>query len=77
MASNGHCNSLPRILVTGATGYVGGRLLRRLEDLGYPVRCLARRPESLAGDVAPATEVDGGDALVSGDGRAINGRAGA
>jgi len=32
-------------LVTGATGYVGGRLLRRLVEDGRPVRALARRPE--------------------------------
>jgi uncharacterized protein YbjT (DUF2867 family) len=32
-------------LVTGATGYVGGRLLRRLVEEGRPVRALARRPE--------------------------------
>jgi uncharacterized protein YbjT (DUF2867 family) len=30
------------ILVTGATGYVGGRLVPRLLDSGYNVRCLAR-----------------------------------
>lgn len=30
------------ILVTGATGYVGGRLAPRLLDSGYKVRCLAR-----------------------------------
>ena len=35
-------------LVTGATGYVGSRLLRRLVAEGRPVRALARRPESLA-----------------------------
>ena len=34
--------SRPRVLVTGATGYVGGRLVPRLLELGYPVRCLAR-----------------------------------
>ena len=32
-------------LVTGATGYIGSRLLRRLAGEGRPVRALARRPE--------------------------------
>lgn len=35
-------------LVTGATGYVGGRLARRLLDEGRPVRALARDPSRLA-----------------------------
>ncbi|MEA3246988.1 MAG: SDR family oxidoreductase [Gemmatimonadota bacterium] len=51
------------ILLTGATGYVGGRLLSRLEALGHRVRCLARRPEALAGRVGPGTEVVRGDVL--------------
>lgn len=34
-------------LVTGATGYVGGRLIERLRGDGRPVRALARRPELL------------------------------
>jgi len=34
-------------LVSGGTGYVGGRLLRRLAAEGRPVRALARRPERL------------------------------
>jgi len=51
------------ILVTGATGYVGGRLLRLLEERGATVRCLARRPEYLQGRVRPATEVVAGDVL--------------
>ena len=31
-----------RVLVTGATGYIGGRLVPRLLDAGYRVRCVAR-----------------------------------
>ena len=56
-------NTAPRILLTGATGYVGGRLLRRLEARGVRVRCLARRPEFLRDRVAPSTEVIQGDLL--------------
>ena len=52
-----------KILLTGATGYVGGRLLQTLEARHYPVRCLARRPEYLASRVARTTEVVGGDVL--------------
>ena len=51
------------MLLTGATGYVGGRLLRKLEQSGRPVRCMARRPEALLGRVADHTEVVGGDIL--------------
>ncbi len=53
----------PRVLLTGATGYVGGRLLAELERRGVSVRCFARRPEALHGRVAPSTEIAGGDAL--------------
>lgn len=48
-------------LLTGATGYVGGRLLEELESSGVPVRCMARRPENLASRVADTTEVVRGD----------------
>jgi len=51
------------ILLTGATGYVGGRLLRALEGSGKGVRCLARRPEFLKARVATTTEVVQGDVL--------------
>jgi uncharacterized protein YbjT (DUF2867 family) len=37
-----------RALVTGATGYIGGRLIPRLLEAGWSVRCLARHPEKLA-----------------------------
>jgi uncharacterized protein YbjT (DUF2867 family) len=51
------------ILLTGATGYIGGRLLRRLQETDRQVRCLTRRPEVLAGRIAPATRVVVGDLL--------------
>ena len=53
----------PLILVTGASGYVGGRLVPALEAGGYRVRCLARRPEFLAGRFQADTEVVKGDVL--------------
>lgn len=37
------------ILVTGATGYIASRLIPRLLDSGYRVRCLARDPLRLKG----------------------------
>ncbi len=51
------------ILLTGATGYVGGRLLGALEARGHRVRCLARRPEYLRDRASAKTEVVPGDVL--------------
>src|SRR5688572_24103670 len=51
------------ILLTGATGYVGGRLLRVLERQGHRLRCLARRPEFLKPKVSAETEIVAGDVL--------------
>ena len=39
----------PLVLITGATGYVGGRVLPRLLGAGYRVRCLVRDPARLQG----------------------------
>ena len=51
------------VLVTGATGYIGGRLVPVLEGAGVHLRCLARRPAALAARVSPTTEVVAGDVL--------------
>jgi uncharacterized protein YbjT (DUF2867 family)/uncharacterized protein YndB with AHSA1/START domain len=53
------------ILLTGATGYIGGRLLKALEQQGFRIRCLARQPEFLRARVAVGTEVVAGDVLDS------------
>jgi uncharacterized protein YbjT (DUF2867 family) len=49
------------VLLTGATGYVGGRLLTLLQQQGHRVRCLTRRPEALQDRVNGTTEVVAGD----------------
>jgi uncharacterized protein YbjT (DUF2867 family) len=54
----------PRILLTGATGYIGGRLLKALEAEGPgEIRCLARRPAHLKPRVGAGTQVLEGDLL--------------
>jgi hypothetical protein len=45
------------VLLTGATGYVGGRLGKALEAAGTALRCLARRPEHLAARFGAGTEI--------------------
>lgn len=58
-------NGSKLILVTGATGYVGGRLVPRLLEAGYRVRCLVRDPNRLQGRPwLKRVEVVSGDALV-------------
>jgi uncharacterized protein YbjT (DUF2867 family) len=55
------------ILVTGATGYVGGRLVPRLLEAGYRVRVLVRDPARLHGRPwFDKVDVVTGDALTEG-----------
>ena len=53
----------PLVLLTGASGYVGGRLLKALEATRVRLRCVARRPDYLRSRVAAETEVVRGDVL--------------
>ena len=52
-----------RILLTGATGYVGGKLLKKLEQAGHEIHCLARTPEKITA-VGSNTTLFQGDVLV-------------
>ena len=52
------------VFVTGATGYIGGRLVPRLLEAGFRVRCLARSPRKL--DDRPWTGHPGVE-IVAGD----------
>ena len=45
------------ILLTGATGYIGGRLIRPLESTGRPLRLMVREPQRLRPDHPPASFV--------------------
>lgn len=54
---------VPTILLTGGSGYVGGRLIPLLERQGVKLRCLARSPEKLRPRVETATEIVKGDVL--------------
>ena len=53
----------PLILIAGATGYVGGELLKSLLAAGYSLRCLARRPDVLRAKKLSGLEVVPGDVL--------------
>jgi uncharacterized protein YbjT (DUF2867 family) len=52
---------MARTLVTGASGYIGSRLVRELHSLGEPVGCVARDPRRVRFD--PAVTVHRADML--------------
>lgn len=49
------------VILTGATGYIGGRLLGLLEEEDHKLRCITRRPEALEGHVKSQTDVVAAD----------------
>jgi len=55
--------SNPLILLTGASGYVGGRLLAAMERRSWRLRCLVRNVERLRARAIPSTQIMEGDLL--------------
>ena len=53
----------PVVLLTGASGYVGGRLIPLLEQQPVILRCLARSPDKLRPLVKETTQIVQGDVL--------------
>lgn len=60
-AENSQVSPQQTVLLTGATGYVGGRLLPLLESQPIKLRCLTRNPEKIRSQVKSSTEICRGD----------------
>ena len=60
---NSEVSTAPTVLLTGASGYVGGRLIPLLEAQPLVLRCLARNPDKLRPLVKGSTEIARGDVL--------------
>lgn len=56
-------STTPVVLIAGATGYVGGRLVALLEHQPLKVRCLARSPDKLRSSVKDSTQIVQADVL--------------
>jgi uncharacterized protein YbjT (DUF2867 family) len=61
--ANADIASNPLTLLTGGSGYVGGRLTPLLEKQEVRLRCMARSPEKMLSRVQPSTEIVQGDVL--------------
>lgn len=60
---------MTQILLTGATGYVGGRLFPLLKKKNLSIRCLVRHPDKIAGHRFRGATIQQGD-VISGEGLA-------
>ena len=52
-----------KILVTGATGYIGKELIKKLDSSRYEIHCLARNPSRMKGIKTKSIKVHQGDLL--------------
>lgn len=57
------CPLIGKILVTGASGYIGGRLIPELHERGYKLRLMVRSPSPEYFENWPYTEIVAADAL--------------
>jgi uncharacterized protein YbjT (DUF2867 family) len=62
-SDNFQVSTTPTVLLTGASGYVGGLLIPLLETQPIALRCLARSPDKLRPLVKGSTQIVRGDVL--------------